>query len=176
MWIRTLDTIVGRYGSFADTVRTQASSVIKLPTGLDGTQSGPLLCGDITTFNPLVQLDIIPTASVGVIGIGGLGHMALQFARAWGCHVTAFTSSESKQQEALNLSAHDTLNSEAPEALTSAAGRFRPIATVNVQLAWKGYLRTLKPRGRLHVLGVVTEPLDLNMVPMLNLRICLPRG
>lgn len=161
-------TIVGRHGGFGDKVRAQAASVFKIPEGLDGTKVGPLLCGGVTVFNPLVQFDIPPTASVGVVGIGGLGHMALQFARAWGCHVTAFTSSESKIEEAKKLGAHDTLNSRDPDALKAAAGRFDLIlSTVNVKLDWNAYVNTLKPRGRLHVLGAVMEPLDIQVFPLL---------
>lgn len=168
MCVNAAGTIVGRHGGFADRVRAQEASVIKLPAGLNAATAGPLLCGGITVFNPFVQFDISPTAQVGVIGIGGLGHLALQFANAWGCQVTAFTSSESKRQEALELGAHDTLNSRDPEAIQAAAGRFDLIlSTVNVKLDWNGYLGTLKPRGRLHILGVVTEPLDLNVTPML---------
>jgi len=161
-------TIVGRHGAFGDRVRAQAASTIRLPDGLDPRTAGPLLCGGITVFNPLVQYDISPTANVAVIGIGGLGHLAIQFARAWGCRVTAFTSSPSKQDEAIALGAHDTLNSRDPDAIAAAAGRFDLIlSTVNVSLDWDGYLGTLKPRGRLHLLGVVTEPLSLNIVPMI---------
>ncbi|MDJ0516307.1 MAG: zinc-binding dehydrogenase [Trichodesmium sp. MO_231.B1] len=94
--------------------------------------------------------------------------MALQFLRAWGCRVTAFTSSPSKIEKALNLGAHDKVNSRDPEALKASAGRFDLIvSTVNVKLDWNAYLQTLKPRGRLHLLGVVTEPLDLSVGPML---------
>jgi uncharacterized zinc-type alcohol dehydrogenase-like protein len=161
-------TIVGRHGGFADKVRAQAASVLKIPDGLDGTKVGPLLCGGITVFNPLVQFDIPPTGNVAVIGIGGLGHMALQFARAWGCHVTAFTSSDSKIEEAKRMGAHDTLNSKDPDALEAAAGRFDLIlSTVNVKLDWNAYVNTLKPRGRLHVLGAVMEPLDIQVFPLL---------
>lgn len=161
-------TIVGRHGGFADLVRAEAASVLKLPYGLDIATAGPLLCGGITVYNPLVQFNISPASTVGVIGIGGLGHLALQFARAWGCRVTAFTSSESKRQEVLTLGAHDTINSRDPEAIATAAGRFDLIlSTVNVKLDWNAYLTTLKPRGRLHLVGVVTEPLDLNVTPML---------
>ena len=161
-------TIAGRHGGFADTVRAHAASVAKLPDELDAKTAGPLLCGGMAVFNPLVQLDISPTGSVGVIGIGGLGHMALKFARAWGCHVTAFTSSGSKQQEALELGAHETINSRDPEAIKAAAGRFDLLlSTVNVKLDWNSYIALLKPRGRLHMLGAVTEPLDLDLIPMM---------
>jgi uncharacterized zinc-type alcohol dehydrogenase-like protein len=161
-------TIVGRHGGFADLVRARAASVFKLPDGLDPSDAGPLLCGGITVFNPLAQYDIPPTASVGVIGIGGLGHLALQFARAWGCRVTAFTSSDSKHQQALDMGAHDCIDSRDPEAIKAAAGRFDLLlSTVNVNLDWPAYLASLKPRGRLHLLGVLVEPVELAHIPML---------
>ncbi|HQS02768.1 MAG: alcohol dehydrogenase [Halothiobacillus sp. 24-54-40] len=155
-------TIVGHHGGFADKVRAQAVSVIPLPAGVDAASAGPLFCGGITVFNPLVQFDISPTARVGVIGIGGLGHMALQFLNAWGCEVTAFTSSESKRAEAIELGAHHTLDSRDPAVLAAAANRFDLIlSTVNVKLDWNGYLGTLKPKGRLHIVGATLEPLDI---------------
>ncbi|PIW29913.1 MAG: alcohol dehydrogenase, partial [Rhodobacterales bacterium CG15_BIG_FIL_POST_REV_8_21_14_020_59_13] len=84
----------GRFGGFADTVRAQGAWAVPLPEGVDAAKAGPLFCGGITVFNPIVQNNIRPTDRVGVIGIGGLGHMALKFLKAWGCEVTAFTSSE----------------------------------------------------------------------------------
>lgn len=155
-------TIVGRHGGFADKVRADAVSVIPLPEGIDPASAGPLFCGGITVFNPLVQFDISPNARVGVIGIGGLGHMALQFLNAWGCEVTAFTSSAAKREEALELGAHHTLDSRDADALAAVAGRFDLIlSTVNVKLDWNAYLGTLKPKGRLHIVGATLEPLDI---------------
>jgi uncharacterized zinc-type alcohol dehydrogenase-like protein len=149
-------------------VRAQAASVIKLPAGVDMRTAGPLFCGGITVFNPLVQFGISSTGHIGVIGIGGLGHLALQFARAWGCRVTAFTSSDAKREEAMRLGAHDTINSRDPDALASAAGRFDLLlSTVNVKLDWDAYINTLAPRGRLHVLGAVLEPLDVGAMGLL---------
>ena len=119
-------TIVGRHGGFADKVRAQATAVIKLPEGLDASHAGPLFCGGITVFNPLEQFDLKPTARAGVIGIGGLGHMALQFLRAWGCEVTAFTSSDSKRDEALKMGAHRTVNSRDAPGPGGRGGALRP--------------------------------------------------
>ncbi len=161
-------TIVGRHGGFADTVRAQAVSVTALPEGLDAREAGPLLCGGMAVYNPLVQLNISPNASVGVIGIGGLGHLALKFSRAWGCEVTAFTSSESKAAEAVSLGAHQTINSRDADAIQAAARSFDLIlSTVNVPLDWNHYIAALKPRGRMHMLGAVTQPLDINLIPMM---------
>lgn len=157
-------TIVSRHGGFADKVRANAASVVALPKGMDAKTAGPLFCGGITVFNPLVQFDIKPTDKVAVIGIGGLGHIALQFLRAWGCNVTAFTSSDSKTQEAKALGAHQCINSRNSAEIEQAAGRFDLIiSTVNVTLDWNLYLSTLKPKGRLHFVGATLEPLNIGV-------------
>jgi len=156
-------TIIGHHGGFADKVRAAADSVVPIPEGIDLASAGPLFCAGITVFNPLVQFDIQPTDKVAVIGIGGLGHLALQFLNAWGCEVTAFTSSEEKRQEALRLGAHHTLNSRSSDDLAAAAGSFDLIlSTVNVKLDWNLYLGALKARGRLHIVGATLDPLDLS--------------
>ena len=162
-------TIIGRHGGFADKVRAQAASVVRLPDGIASELAGPLFCGGVTVFNPLLQYDIPPTARVGVIGIGGLGHMALQFLNAWGCEVTAFTSSDSKHAEALKLGAHRTLDSRDKEALKDVSGHFDLIiSTVNVALNWGAYMRTLRPKGRLHFVGAVLEPLKINVMALMQ--------
>jgi len=161
-------TIVGRHGGFADKVRAQSTSVIKLPDSIEMADAGPLFCGGVTVYNPMKQFDLKPTAKVAVIGIGGLGHMALQFLNAWGCEVTAFTSTEAKQKEALALGAHKTLNSRDDSELEKAAGQFDMIiSTVNVSLNWEAYINTLSPKGRLHFVGAVLEPIQVGIFPMM---------
>lgn len=161
-------SIVGHHGGFADKVRAEAPSVVPLPPGLDSESSGPLFCAGITVFNPLVQYNIPPTAKAAVIGIGGLGHLALQFLNAWGCEVTAFTSSEAKKAEALELGAQRTINSRDKGEIKAAAGSFDLIlSTVNVKLDWNAYLATLRPKGRLHFVGGVLEPLDLGVFSLI---------
>lgn len=161
-------TIVGHHGGFAQRVRAAAISVVPLPDGIDAARAGPLFCGGITVFDPLVQFAVPPTAQVAVIGIGGLGHLALKFLNAWGCEVTAFTSSEAKRAEALRLGAHHTLDSRDPAALEGAANRFDLImSTVNVKLDWNAYVAALKPKGRLHFVGATLEPLDLAVFPLI---------
>jgi len=162
-------TIMGHHGGFAEQVRAKANSVIAIPDGIDLESAGPLFCGGVTVFNPLVQFDVKPTDKVAVIGIGGLGHMALQFLNAWGCEVTAFTSSEAKRDEALSMGAHDTLNSRDAEAIASAVGRFDfIISTVNVKLDWNSYISTLKAKGRLHFVGATLEPLDIGVFGLIG--------
>ncbi len=162
-------TIVSHHGGFADKVRADATSVIKIPQGIDLQSAGPLLCGGITVFNPLLQFDVKPTDKVAVIGIGGLGHLALQFLNAWGCEVTAFTSNAHKKTEALKLGAHHAIDSHDSTALSSVAGQFDLIiSTVNVKLDWGSYLAALQPKGRLHFVGVTLDALDIGAFPLIS--------
>lgn len=161
-------TIVGRHGGFADKVCAHAVSVIALPDDMDMQSAGPLFCGGITVYNPLVQFNVKPGDRVGVIGVGGLGHIALQFLHAWGCEVTAFTSSESKKAEVLTMGAHHTINSRNTSEIEAAAGQFDLLlSTVNVKLDWNAYVATLRPKGRLHFVGATLEPLDLGVMPLI---------
>ena len=167
-------TIVSRHGGFADKVRAQYNSVVKIPDGIDLESTGPLFCGGITIFNPLVQYNISPTSKVAVIGIGGLGHMAIQFLNAWGCEVTAFTSSASKREEALKFGADHALNSKDAKEIESVAGKFDLIiSTVNVTLDWNLYIKTLAPKGRLHFVGVALEPLNIGVFDLLPKQNCI---
>ena len=162
------ETIVGRYGGFADRVRCKAEWAVPLPEGIDATIAGPLFCGGITVFNPLVQLDIKPTDRVGVIGIGGLGHLGLQFANAWGCEVTAFTSSPDKEGPAREFGAHNVVSSNDDAALEAVAGSLDFIInTANADLNWDFFVGALKPKGRLHFVGVPPSPLALQSFPMI---------
>ncbi|WP_395342561.1 NADPH-dependent aldehyde reductase Ahr [Ningiella sp. W23] len=162
-------TIAGRHGGFAEYVQASEKSVVRLPQGVDLKSAGPLFCGGITVFNPLVEFDIKPTDKVAVIGIGGLGHLGLQFLNAWGCEVTAFTSSESKADEAKQMGAHHVINSRDESELEQAESSFDfIISTVNVKLDWNLYLSTLKPKGRLHFVGASLEPLDIGVFNLLS--------
>lgn len=162
-------TIVNRHGGFADIVRCQWAWASPLPEGLDIAKAGPLFCGGITVFSPIVSLDVKPTDRVGVIGIGGLGHLATQFLNKWGCEVTAFTSSQDKAEEAKKFGAHKILNSRDPGSWKAAAGRFDfLLVTVNVTLDWERLLKTLAPKGRLHFVGVVPEPLAVSPAALLG--------
>jgi alcohol/geraniol dehydrogenase (NADP+) len=161
-------TIVGRHGGFADRVRCQGSWAVPLPAGLDPAKAGPLFCGGVTVFNPLVQFDVRPTDRVGVIGIGGLGHLALQFLRKWGCEVVAFTSSDGKREEAQKLGAHRVVISRDEKQLAALRGSFQLIlSTVNASMNWASYIDCLAPRGRLHTVGAVPEPIALPAFPLL---------
>ena len=155
-------TIVGRHGGFADRVRANWEWAVKLPAALDARSAGPLFCGGITVFAPILDLGVKPTQRVGVIGIGGLGHLALQFLNKWGCEVTAFSSSEGKADEARRLGAHHVVSSRDGAAIRALARTFDfLLVTTSVTLDWSAYLGALAPDGRLHFVGAVLEPVPV---------------
>ena len=164
-------TIVGRHGGFADRVRADWEWAIKLPDSLDPASAGPLFCGGITVFSPILDFGVKPTDRVGVIGIGGLGHMAVQFLNKWGCEVTAFTSSESKADEARKLGAHHVVATRDKAALAKLAGSFDFIlVTANVALDWDLFIGALAPDGRLHFVGAVLEPVPVSAFSLIMAR------
>lgn len=154
------ETLIGRHGGFAERVRCHWLWAIPLPETLVADSAGPMFCGGITVFNPIVQCGVQPTDRVGVIGIGGLGHLALKFLHAWGCEVTAFSSGKGDELKALG--AHKVVATRDKAALKRLAGYFDfLLVTVNVTLDWSLLLSTLAPRGRLHVVGAVLEPMAI---------------
>jgi uncharacterized zinc-type alcohol dehydrogenase-like protein len=162
-------TIVGHHGGFADRVRAHWAWAVPLPDGLDHAAAGPLLCGGITVFNPLPTFGVRPTDRAGVVGIGGLGHLALMFLRAWGCEVTAFTSSPDKGDEARRLGAHHVASSRDPADIKKLAGTLDLLlVTVNVPLDWDALMGTLAPHGRLHVVGAVLEPIPVRAMDLIG--------
>src|SRR5436190_14724116 len=155
-------TIVGHRGGFASHIRSHWAWVIPLPEKLNFAEAGPLLCGGITVFSPLARY-AKPTDRVGIIGIGGLGHMAVKFAAAYGCDVTAFTSSEHKFDEAKGFGATHVVSSKDSAAIKKLASSFDMlISTVNVPLDWDALINTLSPNGRLHVVGAVLQPIPVS--------------
>jgi uncharacterized zinc-type alcohol dehydrogenase-like protein len=153
---------MGRHGGFADRVRALWTWVRPIPEALDSGKTGPLLCGGTTVFVPFLIHNVPPTARVGIIGIGGLGHMALQFANKWGCEVHAFTTSDSKEAEARKLGAHYVHNTKQDSALKKLAGSLDLIiSTVNAVLDVPGLLDSLAPKGHLHNVGAVLNPLQV---------------
>ncbi len=162
-------TIVGRYGAFADRVRCNWEWAIPVPKGLAIEKVGPLFCGGVTVFSPMLICDVKPTQRVAVVGIGGLGHLALQFLNKWGCEVWALTSSDSKRDEALRLGAHHVLNTRESAKLRGAAGTFDfIISTVNVPMDWEALLNALAPKGRLHFVGAVLQPVGIPVFTLLG--------
>jgi uncharacterized zinc-type alcohol dehydrogenase-like protein len=154
-------TILGHRGGFATHIRAHWAWTIPLLEKLSIAEAGPLLCGGVTVFSPLAMY-AKPTDRVGIVGIGGLGHMAVKFAAAYGCDVTAFTSSERKFDEAKGFGANHVVSSNDVAAIRKLGGSFDLlISTVNVTLDWDAMISTLSPNGRLHVVGAVLEPIPV---------------
>lgn len=166
-------TIIGHRGGFASHVRAHWAWVIPLPEKLNFADAGPLLCGGITVFNPLAMYGK-PTDRVGIIGIGGLGHMAVKFAAAYGCDVTAFTSSASKFDEARGFGANQAVSTKDSAAIKKLTGTFDLlISTVNVKLDWDSIIGTLAPNGRLHIVGAVLEPIPVQAFSLILAQRCI---
>lgn len=162
-------TIVARHGGFAERVRAHWAWVTPLPEKLDSGKVGPLFCGGATVFTPMVAFGVKPTDRVGVIGIGGLGHLALQFLNKWGCEVYAFTSSDSKREEAYRLGARHVVNSRDAVSMGRVKGLLDfVISTVNVPMDWEAVIGTLAPKGRLHLAGVVLQPIPVSAFSLIQ--------
>lgn len=157
----SVPTIINR-GGFADKIRADWQWAIPLPESIDIESAGPLLCGGITVFKPLLMHHVTATSRVGVIGIGGLGHIAIKLLHAMGCEVTAFSSNPDKKEEVLKMGADKVVNSRDPEALNALAGQFDLIInTVNVDLDWMPYFQALAWGGNFHTVGAVMKPFQV---------------
>jgi uncharacterized zinc-type alcohol dehydrogenase-like protein len=156
-------TCVGRNGGYADTIRVNWRFAIKVPEVLESENVAPLLCGGITVYSPLRNIGVRPFSRVGVIGIGGLGHMGIQFAHAFGAEVTAFSTSKDKEEEAKRLGAQHFVNTRETNAIKKLAGSFDLLlSTVNADQDWAGYINALRPKGTLCLVGVPPSPVALH--------------
>ena len=165
----TNKTVFSQHGGFAEQVTADEVSVIPIPNGLNHEDAGPLLCGGITVFTPIVEFNINKDHKVGIIGIGGLGHLALKFYKALGCHVTAFTNSEDKNNLLKSLGTDEIVSSTDQSTIKSLGSQFDLIiSTVNVKLDWNLYLSTIKPRGRLHFVGAVLAPIETSVFSLMS--------
>ncbi|MBT9330764.1 NAD(P)-dependent alcohol dehydrogenase [Paracidobacterium acidisoli] len=162
-------TCVRRHGGYAEAVRVNARFAVKIPEALESEKAAPLLCGGITVYNPLRTLGVNPSSRVGVIGIGGLGHLALQFARAFGAEVTAFSTSAAKEEEALSFGAHRFVNSRESKGVKALEGTFDLIlSTINADQDWSAYVSALRPHGTLCFVGAPPKPVSLPVFPLVS--------
>ena len=162
-------TCVHRHGGYADRVRANARFVIPIPEALESEQTAPLLCGGITVYNPLRTHGVNPSSRVGIVGIGGLGHLAIQFARVFGAEVTAFSTSAAKEEEARALGAHNFVNTRESRAMRDVAGTFDFIlSTINADQDWMAYITALRPTGTLCFVGVPPSPISVHAFPLIS--------
>ncbi|TXK65723.1 NAD(P)-dependent alcohol dehydrogenase [Alkalisalibacterium limincola] len=149
------------YGGYSERIVVSDRFVLRMPEALDPAAAAPLLCAGITTYSPLKQFGVGEGHRVGVVGMGGLGHMGVKFARALGAHVTLFTRSASKVDEARKHGAHEVVVSTDESAMEGVAGRFDFILdTVPVAHDLNPYVNALKRDGTLILVGMLapTDP------------------
>ncbi len=150
------------YGGYSDRIVVDERFVLRVPANLDLAGVAPLLCAGITTWSPLRHWGVTKGKKVGVVGIGGLGHMGVKFARALGGHVVAFTTSPGKQEDALRLGAHEAVVSRSADEMRTHAGSFDFILdTVSVDHDLGAYLQLLRRDGTLTLVGAPEKPSSL---------------
>ena len=162
-------TCVGRNGGYSDAIRVNWRFAVPVPEALESENVAPLLCGGITVYAPIRNHGVRPSSRVGIIGIGGLGHMGLQFAKAFGAEVTAFSTSKSKESEARALGAHHFVNTRETNAMKKLGGSFDLLlSTVNADQDWGGYISALRPKGSLCIVGVPPSPIAMQAFPLVG--------
>jgi len=146
-------------GGYADTIVVDQDFVLRIPDGLDPSAAAPLLCAGITTYSPLREFGAGPGKRVGVVGLGGLGHMAVKIARAMGAEVALFTTSPGKAEDARRLGASEVIVSRDPEQMARAANSLDLILdTVSAPHDLEALMNTLRRDGTLVLLGGSPEP------------------
>jgi len=154
---------VMQQGGYSKAIVTDESFVLKVDPRLDPAGAAPLLCAGITTYSPLRHWKVGKGMKVGIVGLGGLGHMGLKFARAFGAHVVQFTTSLGKKDDALRLGAHEVVLSKDPAEMAKHAGTFDFILnTVSAPHALEPFLEQLKRDGTMVLVGVPDKPPELN--------------
>ncbi len=147
------------YGGYSDSVVVDEAFVLKMPKHLNLAASAPLLCAGITTYSPLRHYKVAKGQKVGVVGLGGLGHMGVKLAKAFGAHVVVFTTSSNKVADALRLGADEVVNSKNADEMKKHANSFHFILdTVAAQHDINAYFALLKRDGTLTQVGVPAEP------------------
>jgi len=167
------DKHLGRhtYGGYSTSIVVDEAFVLRVPAGLDLAATAPLLCAGITTYSPLRHWKVGPGQKVGIVGLGGLGHMGVKFARAFGAHVVLFTTSPNKIAGGLRLGAHEVVVSKDADAMKKHQGSFNFILdAVSAQHDINTYLSLLKLDGTLTLVGAPEQPL-----PVTAFNLLLPR-
>ncbi len=146
-------------GGYSTRIVVDENYVLRVPQGLDLAAAAPLLCAGITTYSPLRHWKVGPGITVGIVGLGGLGHMGLKFAKAFGAHVVLFTTSPKKVADGLRLGAHEAVVSTDAAAMKAQNGRFDFILDcVSAEHDINAYLRLLKLNGTLTLVGLPEKP------------------
>lgn len=161
-------TCLGRPGGFADRIRVDHRWAFEIPKGLSSDEAGPLMCGGATMNTPLIDHNVRDGARVGIVSVGGLGHMGIQFARAHGCKVTAFSTSPEKEAECREMGAEDfvVLSDDASMSARVGTQDFL-LTTTPADLPWDAMLGLLRPRGTMCLIGVPASAVQFQAFPLI---------
>jgi uncharacterized zinc-type alcohol dehydrogenase-like protein len=163
-----MDGTTPTYGGYSDQIVVDENYVLRISPKLPLAGAAPLLCAGITTYSPLKEFKVKAGDKVGVVGLGGLGHMGVKIAAAMGAEVTVFSTSVSKQDDAKRLGAKGFVLTTDAAAMKAAANRFSFIIdTVSAPHDMNGYINALRRDGTLVVVGVSVEPAAIAMFPMI---------
>lgn len=167
------DKVLGgpTFGGYSSSIVVEEAFVLRVPAGLDLAATAPLLCAGITTYSPLRHWKVSSGQKVGIVGLGGLGHMGVKFARAFGAHVVLFTTSPGKAADGLRLGAHEIVLSRNEDEMKKHVGSFDFILdAVSADHDINAYLQLLKLDGTLALVGAPEKPL-----PVAAFNLLLPR-
>jgi len=160
-------------GSFGSHAIWREAFLFRISSSMDRRDAAPLMCGGATVFNALAQFGTKPTDRVGVIGIGGLGHLAIQFASKMGCDVVVFSQTESKKAEAMKLGASEFFATKDVKELKIGAGIDHLLVCTSQQPDWELFLPVIAPNGTIYPLTVSEEEFKMPYYPInaLQLRV-----
>jgi alcohol dehydrogenase (NADP+) len=164
------DKVLGgpTFGGYSTSIVVDEAFVLRIPAKLDLAAAGPLLCAGITTYSPLHHWKVGPGQKVGIVGLGGLGHMGVKFARALGAHVVLFTTSPGKIKDGTRLGAHEVVVSKNEDEMKKHLGSFDFILdAVSAQHDINAYLTLLKLDGTLVLVGAPEHPLPVSVFNLL---------
>jgi alcohol dehydrogenase (NADP+) len=167
------DTILGgvTYGGYSDSIVVDEAYVLRVSNGLDPAGAAPLLCAGITTYSPLRHWNVRPGQKVGIVGLGGLGHMGLKFAKAFGASVVLFTTSPDKTADAVRLGADDVVISKNKSEMDKHAGTFDFILdAVSAEHDLNAYLELLKLDGTMTLVGAPEKPAPVSAFKLIMRR------
>jgi len=156
------------YGGYSDSIVVEERFVLRVPSNLDLAGVAPLLCAGITTYSPMRHWGVTKGKKVGVIGLGGLGHMAVKFAHALGAHVVVFTTSPNKKEDALRLGADDVVVSRDTDQMKKHAGSFDFILdAVSAEHDINAYIQLLRRDGNITIVGAPDKPHAISSLSLL---------